>query len=107
VWYPPPAPAGATPIYAYTVTASPGGHTATGSGDPVVVEGLSNGTAYTFTVVARNAVGTGPISAESAPVTPALAARSAAPTPAPPSQQPRPSVPTPPAAAPRTAPPAP
>lgn len=36
----------------YTATSSPGGITATGSG-PVSVTGLTNGTTYTFTVVAN------------------------------------------------------
>lgn len=35
----------------YTATSSPGGITATGSSSPISVPGLTNGTAYTFTVV--------------------------------------------------------
>jgi RHS repeat-associated protein len=67
------APAtGGSPITAYTVTSSPGGFTAATTGaKTATVTGLSNGTAYTFTVTATNIVGTGPASAASAPVTPA------------------------------------
>lgn len=60
-------PAGIT---GYTVTSSPGGVTATGSSSPITVSGLTNGTAYTFTVRATNATGTGPASAASNSVTP-------------------------------------
>jgi PKD repeat protein len=41
----------------------------------VTVSGLSNGTAYTFTVAATNTVGTGPPSARSKAVTPTASAR--------------------------------
>jgi hypothetical protein len=54
----------------YTVTSNPGGLTGTGSASPIVVTGLTNGTPYTFTVVATNFVGSSAASAPSAPVTP-------------------------------------
>ena len=59
-----------SPITGYTVTASPGGAHATGSASPITVTGLTNGTAYAFKVTATNAIGTGPPSAASNPVTP-------------------------------------
>ncbi|MDQ1683759.1 MAG: hypothetical protein QOC82_496 [Frankiaceae bacterium] len=63
---------GSGTITGYTVTASPGGRTATTSGaTSVIVTGLTNGTAYTFTVRASTAAGSGPISAPSGAVTPA------------------------------------
>ena len=58
-----------SPIIDYTVEASPGGAKAVGIGSPVVVTGLTAGATYTFTVRARNAMGTGPASAPSNPVT--------------------------------------
>ena len=58
---------GGTPITTYTVTASPGGATCTTPGGlSCVVAGLHPGTTYTFSVVATNAVGSGPASAPSA-----------------------------------------
>jgi large repetitive protein len=53
-----------------TVTSNPGGITATGSGSPIVVSSLTNGTAYTFTVTASNKIGTSPPSNASNSVTP-------------------------------------
>jgi hypothetical protein len=66
----------------YTVTTSPGGTTTdvnapngtSAAPTSVTITGLTNGTAFTFTVVAHNAAGNGPGSAASSPVTPALGA---------------------------------
>jgi putative cell wall-binding protein len=64
-----PASNGGSAITSYVVTASPGGRTATSTGTTATVTGLSNGTAYTFTVKATNANGTGPASSASAAIT--------------------------------------
>lgn len=60
-----PASNGGSAISSYTVTASPGGLTKTGSGSPITFNGLSPATSYTFTVTATNAVGIGSPSAVS------------------------------------------
>jgi alpha-tubulin suppressor-like RCC1 family protein len=65
-----PADDGGSPVLDYTVTATPGGAGCVTSGTSCVVSGLANGTAYTFTVTARNAIGTSTPSAFSAPVIP-------------------------------------
>jgi hypothetical protein len=70
ITFSPPASNGGAPITSYTVTSSPGGFTATGTGSPITVPGLANGTAYTFTVTATNSAGTGPASSPSNQVTP-------------------------------------
>jgi parallel beta-helix repeat protein len=80
VTFTPPASNGGSAITGYTATSSPGGFTATGAGSPLTVTGLTNGTAYTFTVTATNAVGTGAPSAASNSVTPAAATVPGAPT---------------------------
>ncbi len=74
----PPVSNGGTPITGYTVTVLAGG---VATGLPVsvaptptsaVITGLTNGVTYTFTVHATNALGNGPESLPSNPVTPAL-----------------------------------
>lgn len=62
---------GGSAITGYTVTSSPGGITGTGAASPIIVTGLANGTEYTFTVHATNAIGNSAESAASSPVTPA------------------------------------
>ena len=67
-----PADSGTSPITSYTVTSSPGGKTCGWASGPLwcTVTGLTNGQAYTFTVTATSAAGTGPASAASNSVTP-------------------------------------
>ncbi len=75
-----PTNTGGQPITSYTVTAidsttpSHGGETATGTGSPITVTGLTNGDSYTFTVTATNDVGTGPASGPSNAITPSTTA---------------------------------
>lgn len=61
---------GGSAIIGYTVTSSPDGKTATGTASPITITGLTNGTPYTFTVVATNSLGNSSPSLASAPVTP-------------------------------------
>ncbi len=61
---------GGSAITSYTATSSPGNFTTTGSASPLIVLGLTNGTAYTFTVKATNAIGTGVASANSNSIIP-------------------------------------
>lgn len=66
-----PVNTGGIPITGYTVTSNPGNIQATTTGATAVnVPGLTNGTAYTFTVTATNAVGTSSASPASNSVTP-------------------------------------
>lgn len=71
VQWDPPRNDGGAPITRYTVTGSPGGRTCVATDDEIcTVKGLVNGTEYTFTVTAKNRVGTSRKSAPSDPVTP-------------------------------------
>jgi hypothetical protein len=63
----PPPDDGGSPVTRYTVNTNPGGATASGSGSPIAVTGLTPGASYTFTVTATNAVGDSWASAPSAP----------------------------------------
>ncbi len=63
-----PGQANCYPLSSYTVTAEPGGETATGSASPITVTGLSSDASYTFTVTERNPIGS-TTSAASRPVT--------------------------------------
>jgi len=58
-------------VTTFTATSSPGSITGTGA-SPITVSGLTNGTAYTFTVRGANSTGTSPASAASNSVTPVL-----------------------------------
>ena len=76
-WTRPASDNGST-ITSYAIVASPGGRvtnvtTLGGSLTSGVATGLSNGTAYRFTVIARNALGDSPASTATAAVTPTAA----------------------------------
>jgi hypothetical protein len=62
---------GGSAITYYTVTSNIGGFTTYGASSPLVVTGLTNGQAYTFTVTATNDVGTSTVSTATNSVTPA------------------------------------
>lgn len=65
-----PGSTGGSEITGYRSTATPGGSTVTGASLPITHTGLTNGTAYTFTLAAQNANGYGAESAASNSVTP-------------------------------------
>ncbi|MCX6720204.1 MAG: fibronectin type III domain-containing protein [Candidatus Staskawiczbacteria bacterium] len=64
---------GGSPIIDYTVYNNVDSNTATASGSPITVLGLTNGTSYKFTVKARNIAGQGPASTASDSIIPATA----------------------------------
>lgn len=75
---------GGSPITGYEVTTSTGNITVTGAASPIAVTGLTNGTAYSFTVKAINGIGSSAASAPSNAVTPtAPSSGSGTPAPAP------------------------
>src|SRR5207245_7612897 len=65
-----PASDGGSAITSYTVSSSPSGASATVAGTSATLTGLTNGTTYTFTVIATNAVGNSAPSLASNSVTP-------------------------------------
>lgn len=73
VSFTPPSFNGGSDIIFYSVTSTPGGISAAGQASPIIVSGLTGGTAYTFTVVAVTNNGTG-ASAASNSVTPPASA---------------------------------
>ena len=73
ITFTPPVADGGSSILDYTVTSSPGNITATGSGSPITITGLTNGTTYTFRVKARNDIGSSLDSGASNSVIPGVA----------------------------------
>ena len=70
VSFSPPEDDGGAEITQYTAISNPGGFSATCSASPCLVEGLTNGTAYAFTVTATNQAGESAASSPSNSVTP-------------------------------------
>ena len=61
---------GGSTILGYTVISSPGSIKKSGTSSPITITGLTNGTAYTFTVKAHNIAGSSVASSASSSVTP-------------------------------------
>lgn len=73
LYFSPPASSGTTPITGYTASCSASGQTTrstTGTSSPLTVRNLSNKTAYTCTLSASNAAGSGVLATWPSPVTP-------------------------------------
>jgi uncharacterized protein (TIGR02145 family) len=67
-----PANNGGSSITGYTVTSNPGNISVSGTTSPINVTGLTNGTSYTFTVVATNSMGNSAASTTSSAVIPLI-----------------------------------
>ncbi|UPG93877.1 autotransporter domain-containing protein [Luteibacter aegosomatissinici] len=65
VAFTPPSDDGGSPITTYTAVSTPGNLTATASGSPITITGLSAGNNYSFKVTAKNSAGTSPESGAS------------------------------------------
>ena len=65
-----PSNTGASPVTSYTVYSTPDNISATGTSSPIIITGLTNGTSYTFTVVANNNAGTSIASSASNAIVP-------------------------------------
>lgn len=85
---------GGLPVDEYIVTSNPGARSCVPVGLPLecVVTGLASGTSYTFTVTARNSVGTSDASEVSASVTPRTSGGSISPLAGPPAAPAAPTV---------------
>lgn len=70
VTFDPPTNLGGSNIISYTVTASPGNFTVSGSASPLTLTGLTNGTEYTINVTATNSTGVSDPSVSSDPTKP-------------------------------------
>ena len=73
ITFTPPVADGGSSILDYTVTSFPGNIIVTGSGSPITITGLTNGTTYTFRVKARNGTGSSLDSGASNGVIPGVA----------------------------------
>jgi hypothetical protein len=71
IYFSPPVKTGNAIITSYIAKSTPGNFTTTVSASPATVNGLTNGTAYTFTVVAVNKIGSSAPSVASSSITPA------------------------------------
>jgi hypothetical protein len=70
VIFDPPTDLGGSNIISYTVAASPGNFTVSGSASPLTLTGLTNGTEYTINVTATNSTGVSAPSVSSNPTKP-------------------------------------